>query len=168
MADLIIRNARIADGLGSPLIEGDLAVEAGKVSALGCVDSNGTEEVDAQGQVLAPGAVDLHTHYDAQLTWDPTASPSVALGVTTVLTGNCGFGLPPAPVDKRELINANLAEVEGMSLDSLSAGMEWGFETFPEYLDFLKRKGAYPNVAVLASHTVCLLYTSDAADDSLV
>ena len=154
MADLIIRNARIADGLGSPLIEGDLAVEAGKVSALGCVDANGTEEVDAQGQVLAPGAVDLHTHYDAQLTWDPTASPSVALGVTTVVTGNCGFGVAPAPVDKRELILANLAEVEGMSLDSLSAGMEWGFETFPEYLDFLKRKGAYPNVAVLASHTV--------------
>ena len=104
--------------------------------------------------MLAPGAVDLHTHYDAQLTWDQTASPSVALGVTTVVTGNCGFGVAPAPPDKRATILANLAEVEDMALDSLQAGMEWGFETFPEYVDFIRAKGAYPNVAVLASHTV--------------
>jgi N-acyl-D-aspartate/D-glutamate deacylase len=154
MVDLVIRNARIADGLGNPLVEGDLAVVDGKVSEVGQVTGNGAQELDAEGQVLAPGAVDLHTHYDAQLTWDPTASPSAALGVTTVVTGNCGFGVAPAPLDKRDTILANLAEVEGMSLESLSAGMEWGFESFPEYLDFLTSKGAYPNVAVLASHTV--------------
>ena len=154
MVDLVIRNARIADGLGNPLVEGDLAVVDGKVSEVGQVTGTGAQELDAEGQVLAPGAVDLHTHYDAQLTWDPTASPSAALGVTTVVTGNCGFGVAPAPLDKRDTILANLAEVEGMSLESLSAGMEWGFESFPEYLDFLTSKGAYPNVAVLASHTV--------------
>jgi N-acyl-D-amino-acid deacylase len=154
MYDLIIRNARIADGLGSPLVEGDLAVKDGRVAAIGKVDRSGTEEIDAQGLVLAPGAVDLHTHYDAQLTWDQTASPSGALGVTTVVIGNCGFGIAPAPRNRRDTILANLAEVEGMALDSLKEGVDWGFESFGEYLDMLKAKGVYPNVAVLASHTV--------------
>lgn len=154
MYDLIIRNATIADGLGSPLIEGDLAVKDGRVAAIGKVDGGATEELDAQGLVLAPGVVDLHTHYDAQLTWDRTASPAGALGVTTVVVGNCGFGVAPAPADKRDSILANLAEVEGMSLESLKAGMDWDFESFGEYLDCLRRKGVYPNVAVLASHTV--------------
>ncbi len=154
MYDLIIRNARIADGLGNPLVDGDLAVADGKVAAVGSVSGTAAEELDAQGLVLAPGAVDLHTHYDAQLTWDQTASPAGAVGVTTVVIGNCGFGIAPAPPDKRGTILANLAEVEGMSLSSLEAGVEWGFETFGEYLGFLRQKGVYPNVAVLASHTV--------------
>ncbi len=154
MHDLIIKNARIADGLGNPLIEGDLAVKHGRVGAIGAVEGRAAREIDAEGLVLAPGVVDLHTHYDAQLTWDPTASPSAALGVTTVVIGNCGFGVAPAPPDKRDQILANLAEVEGMALASLRAGMDWGFESFAEYLDLLKAKGVYPNVAVLASHTV--------------
>ncbi len=156
MYDLVFRNARIADGLGNPLIDGDLAVKDGKVAAVGNINvlDTGDEELDAQGLVLAPGAVDLHTHYDAQLTWDQTASPAGAVGVTTVVIGNCGFGIAPAPPDKRATILANLAEVEGMALSSLEAGVEWGFETFGEYLDFLRYKGVYPNVAVLASHTV--------------
>lgn len=154
MYDLVIRNARIADGLGHPLIEGDLAVSEGRVAALGAVGGAARETVEADGLVLAPGAVDLHTHYDAQLTWDPTASPAGALGVTTVVVGNCGFGIAPAPPDKREMILANLAEVEGMALDSLRAGVDWGFESFGEYLDLIAAKGTYPNVAVLASHTV--------------
>ena len=154
MYDLIIRNARIADGLGNALIEGDLAVKDGRVAMVGTVDGAAANEVDARGLVLAPGAIDLHTHYDAQLTWDQTASPAGALGVTTVVIGNCGFGVAPAPADKRDMILANLAEVEGMALESLQAGMDWGFESFGEYLDMLKAKGVYPNVAVLASHTV--------------
>ena len=154
MHDLIIRNARIADGLGNPLIAGDLAVRDGRVAEVGQVAGGAAREVDAEGLVLAPGVVDLHTHYDAQLTWDSTASPAGALGVTTVVIGNCGFGVAPAPVDKRDQILANLAEVEGMSLDALTEGMDWGFESFGEYLALLKAKGVYPNVAVLASHTV--------------
>jgi len=154
MVDLIIRNARIADGLGGALVDGDLAVQDGRVAAVGRVDGDAAETVDARGLVLAPGAIDLHTHYDAQLTWDRTASPAGALGVTTVVIGNCGFGIAPAPADRRDTILANLAEVEGMSLDSLKAGVDWGFESFGEYLDMLKAKGVYPNVAVLASHTV--------------
>ena len=154
MYDLVFRDARIADGLGNPLIEGDLAVTDGRVAAVGKLDGKAAEVVDAQGLVLAPGAVDLHTHYDAQLTWDQTASPAGALGVTTVVVGNCGFGIAPAPADKRDTILANLAEVEGMALASLEAGVDWGFESFGEYLALLRRKGVYPNVAVLASHTV--------------
>lgn len=154
MHDLIVRNARIADGLGNPLIEGDLAVKDGRVAALGAVNGDAAETVDAQSLVLAPGVIDLHTHYDAQLTWDQTASPAGALGVTTVVIGNCGFGIAPAPVDRRATILANLAEVEGMALESLQAGVDWGFESFGEYLDMLQAKGVYPNVAVLASHTV--------------
>ena len=154
MYDLVVRNARIADGLGNPLVDADFAVKDGKVAAIGNISDTGVEEFDAQGLVLAPGAVDLHTHYDAQLTWDQTASPAGALGVTTVVIGNCGFGIAPAPPDKRSTILANLSEVEGMALSSLEAGVDWDFETFGEYLDCLRRKGVYPNVAVLASHTV--------------
>ncbi|WP_238314511.1 amidohydrolase family protein, partial [Methylobacterium crusticola] len=107
------------------------AVVDGKVAAIGKVKGGtAVEEVDAQGLVLAPGAVDLHTHYDAQLTWDQTASPAGAVGVTTVVIGNCGFGIAPALPDKRATILANLAEVEGMALSALEAGVDWSFETF--------------------------------------
>ena len=154
MYDLVIRNARIADGLGNPLVEGDLAVKDGRVAAIGRIDDTVAEYVDAKGMVLAPGAVDVHTHYDAQITWDPTCSPSPALGVTTVVIGNCGFGIAPTPPNRRDIVLANLAEVEAMPLEALKAGVDWGFETFGEYLDLLKRKSVYPNVASLASHTV--------------
>ena len=154
MYDLIIRNALIADGLGHPLVEGDLGVQGGRVAAVGKVEGKTTETFDAEGHVLSPGVVDIHTHYDAQLTWDKTASPSGSLGVTTVVIGNCGFGVAPAPANRKDSIIANLAEVEGMSLESLKAGMDDDYETFGEYLALLKRKGVYPNVACLASHTV--------------
>ncbi|HZK89421.1 MAG TPA: amidohydrolase family protein [Stellaceae bacterium] len=154
MYDLVFRGARIADGLGHPLIEGDLAVADGRVAAIGRIWDGAAETVDAKGLVLAPGVIDLHTHYDAQLTWDKTASPSPALGVTTVVIGNCGFGIAPTPAHRRDTVLANLSEVEAMSLDALRAGVDWGFESFGEYLDLLRRKSVYPNVAVLASHTV--------------
>ena len=154
MYDLVIRNAYIADGLGSPLIKGDLAVKDGRVTAIGNVEGNAAKTIDANGHVLAPGVIDIHTHYDAQLTWDKTASPSPALGVTTVVVGNCGFGVAPAPAEHRDSILANLAEVEAMSLESLRAGIDSNYETFGEYMELLEQKGTYPNVAVLASHAV--------------
>jgi len=164
MYDLVIRNARIADGLGNPLVDGDLAVKDGRVAAIGRIRDAAAETVDAGGQVLAPGVIDLHTHYDAQLTWDKTASPSPALGVTTVVIGNCGFGIAPTPANRRDTVLANLSEVEAMSLDALRAGVDWGFETFGEYLELLRRKSVYPNVAVLASHTV--MRTAVMGDDA--
>ncbi len=153
MHDLVIRNARIADGLGNPLIEGDLAVKAGRVAEVGAVRGEAKQTIDARGNVLAPGVIDVHTHYDAQLTWDPTCSPSPALGVTTVIIGNCGFGIAPATPATRQRILENLSVVEAMSLESLQAGVRWEFETFGEYLDLLRRQGAYPNVAAYASHS---------------
>lgn len=153
MYDLIIKNAKVADGLGNPLVEADVAVKGDRIAAIGKISEPAETVVDAQGLVLAPGVIDVHTHYDAQLTWDSTASPSPALGVTTIIIGNCGFGIAPATPDTRDLILANLSEVEAMSLESLHAGVDWSFESFPEYLDLLRRKGVYPNVASFASHS---------------
>ncbi|MDF1719613.1 MAG: amidohydrolase family protein [Minwuia sp.] len=152
--DLIIRNARIHDGLGGAERRGDMAVHKGRIAAVGDVSGTGRTEIDAEGQVLMPGVIDIHTHYDAQLTWDPTASPSPALGVTTVVIGNCGFGIAPATPDARDTLLANLSVVEAMSLDSLHAGVDWSFESFGEYLDLIDSKRPFPNVAALASHSV--------------
>lgn len=153
MFDLVIRNAAVVDGTGGPVKHVDVAIRNGRIAAVGSITERGLQETDANGQVLAPGIIDVHTHYDAQLTWDPTASPSPALGVTTVVIGNCGFGIAPATPDTRDLILANLSEVEAMSLESLKAGVQWDFETFPQYLDTLRRKGVVPNVASFASHS---------------
>jgi N-acyl-D-amino-acid deacylase len=153
MVDLVFRDATVVDGTGGPAVRTDVAVQAGRIAAIGSVAERGREEVDAGGLVLAPGVIDVHTHYDAQLTWDPTASPSPALGVTTVVIGNCGFGIAPATPATRDLILSNLSEVEAMSLESLRAGVRWDFETFPEYLDMLRRRGVVPNVASFASHS---------------
>ena len=154
MHDLVIRDAQIADGLGNPLVNGDLAVDNGTISEIGKIDGKAKQTIAADGAVLAPGVLDVHTHYDAQLTWEPTASPSPALGVTTVVIGNCGFGIAPAPPASRETIMRNLSVVEAMSLDSLEAGIDWSFESFGEYLELLRDKGVYPNVAAYASHSV--------------
>ena len=109
--------------------------------------------VDAQGLTLAPGVVDIHTHYDAQLTWDGSATPSPQMGVTTVVVGNCGFGIAPCRPEHRDLTLRNLTKVEGMPLAALLAGVDWRFESFAEYLDDLERGGVVPNVACLASHS---------------
>lgn len=101
-----------------------------------------------------PGIVDLHTHYDAQVTWDRTMSPSPALGVTTAVIGNCGFGIAPCPPDLRETMLKNLSVVEGMNLDALLTGVDWKFETFGQYLDQLRNIGPYLNTAVFAGHSV--------------
>ena len=95
MHDLVISGARVCDGTGAPIEHASVAVRNGRISAIGSDLGPAVTTVDAQGRVLAPGIVDVHTHYDAQLTWDPTATPSPALGVTTVVVGNCGFGIAP-------------------------------------------------------------------------
>ena len=115
MHDLVIRGAMVADGVGNPLVAADVAVDGGRIAAVGTVSEGARETVEADGLVLAPGIVDVHTHYDAQLTWERQATPSPALGVTTVVTGNCGFSIAPCPAARREQIARNLAEVEGMS-----------------------------------------------------
>jgi N-acyl-D-aspartate/D-glutamate deacylase len=114
--------------------------------------------LDAAGLVLAPGIIDIHTHYDAQLTWDPFATPFPALGVTTVVIGNCGFTIAPCRPAHRDLIIRNLTHVEGMSLEALRAGIRWDFETYPEYLSALERGGVVPNVASFVGHSSVRTY----------
>ena len=154
MHDLLIRGAYVYDGLGNPPKQVDVAVDSGRISVIGTVTAPARETVDAGGLSLMPGIVDLHTHYDAQVTWDRTMSPSPALGVTTVVIGNCGFGVAPCPANMRETMMKNLSVVEGMDLNALLTGVRWDFETFPEYMEQLRRTGPYLNTAVFAGHSV--------------
>ena len=153
MHDLVIKGAEVADGTGAPLRGADVAVKDGRIAEVGQISGAAKETVDATGLVLAPGIVDVHTHYDAQLTWDSNATPSPSMGVTTVVVGNCGFSIAPCPPDCRDLIARNLAEVEGMSLNALKTGTNWEFESFAEYLGQLRRNGVTPNVAAFIGHS---------------
>src|SRR3954454_15589611 len=139
MLDLLVRDARVCDGTGSNTFPADVGVRGGVIVEVGSVKDAARRIVDAGGLALMPGIVDLHTHYDAQVTWDPTLSPSVALGVTTVVMGNCGFGIAPCPAPLRETLLRNLSVVEGMDVDALLAGTRWEFESFAQYLAFIER-----------------------------
>jgi N-acyl-D-aspartate/D-glutamate deacylase len=156
MYDLVIRGATVVDGLGHDPVRADVAVKDGRIAGVGAVGLAGVgaaEIVDAGGLALMPGIIDLHTHYDAQVTWDPTLSPSPSLGVTSVVMGNCGFGIVPSPPELRDMIMRNLAVVEGMDLDALRAGIDWQFQSFGEYLAAMRRLGPYANLAVLVGHS---------------
>jgi N-acyl-D-aspartate/D-glutamate deacylase len=156
--DLVIDHAIVLDGLGGPAREGGLAVTGGRIAAVGGDLGPARERIDAGGLALAPGIVDIHTHYDAQLTWDPFATPSTALGVTTVVIGNCGFTIAPCRPADRDLTLRNLTHVEGMSLDAMRAGVRWDFETYPEFLDAMERRGVVPNVASFLGHSSLRTY----------
>src|SRR6201995_895593 len=138
MLDLLIRDAEIVDGTGAPARHGEVGVINGGIVAVCDVDDPATKTVDAQGQTLAPGFVDLHTLSDAQLFWDPTASPSVQHGVTTVFGGNCGFTLAPAASEQHDYLTRMLARVEGMPLDALRAGLDWQWSSFGAWLQRLE------------------------------
>ena len=153
MHDLVIKNARIHDGTGTPAFAGGVAVEGGRVVAVGAEIGRGRDEVDAEGLALAPGIIDAHTHYDVQLTWDPYAVPSPLLGVSTVVIGNCGFGIAPCHAEDRDRTLRHLGRVEAMPLEAMRAGVRWDFETFGEYLDMLERSGTIPNVAAYCCHS---------------
>jgi N-acyl-D-amino-acid deacylase len=152
MHDILIRGATVYDGLGSEVVQ-DVFISGGKIAEIGKSSSSAKKTIDAHGLALMPGIVDVHTHYDAQATWDRTLSPSPALGVTTAVLGNCGFGIAPCPAPQRQTVLRNLSVVEGMDLPALEAGVRWEAETFGDYLDQLQRVGTYANVAVLAQHS---------------
>src|SRR5438552_3679486 len=153
MYDLVIRGATIVDGIGHDPLRAEIAVKDGRIAKIGEIRPDAAEVVDAGGLTLMPGIIDLHTHYDAQVTWDPTLSPSPSLGVTTAVMGNCGFGIVPSPPHLRDLIMRNLAVVEGMDIDALRAGIDWQFQSFGEYLDAVRGCGPYANLAVLVGHS---------------
>ena len=151
--DLVIRGGLIVDGTGAPGRAGDVAVSGGRIAEVGTVTTCGAEEIDAGGLVVAPGFIDPHTHYDAQLTWDPSASCTSWHGVTTIVTGNCGFTIAPCRPSDRLTLMKMLEYVEGMSLQAMQQGIQWRFETFREYLDALDRLPLWVNVAPLIGHS---------------
>ncbi|MDI1287840.1 MAG: amidohydrolase family protein [Reyranella sp.] len=153
--DLKITGGTIVDGTGKAGFVGDVGIKDGKVVSLGKAEGAATTTIDATGKVVSPGFVDVHTHYDAQILWDRMLTISPWHGVTTTVIGNCGFGVAPTKAIHRKLIMQTLEKVEGMSLDALQAGLgeTWPFETFPQYLDTLEKRGSAINVAALFGHT---------------
>ena len=138
MHDLVIRNGLVVDGTGSPGRRADVAIDGGLVSIVGEAPERGREEIDAEGKLVTPGFVDIHTHFDGQITWDPLLTPSFWHGVTTVVMGNCGVGFAPAAPNRRDWLIGLMEGVEDIPGSALAEGMEWGWESFPEYLDFLE------------------------------
>ena len=154
MDDLLIKGALVYDGTGADPAIKDVAVCAGKIRATGQnIPENARQIIDGTGLALMPGIIDGHTHFDAQITWDATLKPSPALGVTTAVIGNCGFTIAPCKPADRDMTMRNLTQVEGMSLEVLKSGIDWGFETFAEYLAMLRGKGCVVNTAAYIGHS---------------
>src|SRR4051812_37664796 len=158
MADIVIRGGTVIDGTGAPGRRADVAIEGDTITEIGD-GLHGTQEIDASGHVVAPGFIDIHSHYDAQVFWDPALTPSSYHGVTTVVAGNCGFSIAPVKPRDRELLVKTLMHVEDMSPDTLFAGVPWdSFETFPEYLDAIETRGTVLNYACYVGHTAVRMY----------
>jgi N-acyl-D-aspartate/D-glutamate deacylase len=152
MLDRVVRDVVIVDGTGSPGVSGDVGIRGDEIVAVGSVDESASEVIEGGGRALAPGFIDLHTHYDAQLMWDPFATPSLFHGVTTVIGGNCGFTIAPAAPDHVEYLARMLARVEGMSLESLQTGLDWGWSSFGDWLGRLEGRIAV-NAGFLVGHS---------------
>jgi len=152
MHDVVIRGGTIADGSGRPAVTGDVAIDGSVISAVGDVDGRGRREIDADGLLVTPGWVDIHTHYDGQATWDPEVSPSGWHGVTTVVMGNCGVGFAPARASDRAWLIQLMEGVEDIPGTALAEGMNWNWESFGEYLDEVERTQRVLDVASLVPH----------------
>ena len=157
-ADIVIRDGTLVDGTGAPGRRADVAVTGGRITDIG-TGLRGGREIDASGQVVSPGFIDIHTHYDAQVFWDPGLTPSAFHGVTTVVAGNCGFSIAPIRAAGVGLLARTLQHVEDMSFETLSVGVPWDdFETFTQYLDAVERRGVTLNYGCYVGHTAVRLY----------
>lgn len=153
MFDLVIRNGTVVDGTGAPRTQTDVAVSDGRIVEVGKVDGRAKETIDASDLIVAPGFVDPHTHYDAQICWDDVTSPSCWHGVTTVMMGNCGVGIAPCRPETRDIAAWDLVNVEAIPFDVLNQGVTWDWETFPEYMNAASRRGSGLNLGFSAPLT---------------
>jgi N-acyl-D-aspartate/D-glutamate deacylase len=151
--DLVIRNGNVVDGSGLPAIRADVAVEDGRIVAVGRVNERGAEEIDAEGLTVTPGFIDGHTHMDAQVFWDRPGTNSCWHGVTTVIMGHCGFTLAPARDDARVLVVRNLERAEDISPAAMAEGIDWSWQTFPEYMDAVDRQPKGINYGANVGHS---------------
>lgn len=151
--DLLIRNGTIVDGTGAPRYRADVAVADGRIVEIGSPDGSARRSVDATDCIVAPGFIDPHTHYDAQICWDAAVTPSPWHGVTTVVTGNCGVGIAPCKPTDREIVMRDLVNVEAIPFDVLNRGITWDWETFPEFMDAAAARRSALNLAFLAPLT---------------
>ncbi len=158
MHDLIIKNGTVVDGSGAPARKADVAIKDGRIAAIGDSLGEAKKEIDAAGLVVAPGWVDIHTHYDGQVTWDPYLTPSSWHGATTVVMGNCGVGFAPAPPDRHEWLIGLMEGVEDIPGTALSEGIQWEWESFGEYMDALDRKPLAIDVATQVPHGAVRAY----------
>src|SRR2546422_1017015 len=162
-ADLAIRGGTVVDGSGGVGRRADVAISGGVIAEIG-PNLRGERELDASGCAVTPGFIDIHTHYDAQVFWDPILRPSSYHGVTTVVAGNCGFTIAPTRGEHQDVIARTLENVEDMDVDTLAAGIVWEFETFPDYLESVRRRGTLVNFTAYVGHSALRLYVmGDAA-----
>jgi N-acyl-D-aspartate/D-glutamate deacylase len=158
MHDLVIRGGTVVDGSGAPARRADVAIDGERVTVVGEVPDTGRREIDATGRVVTPGWVDIHTHYDGQVTWDPEVTPSSWHGVTTIVMGNCGVGFAPVEASRREWLIQLMEGVEDIPGTALAEGMTWNWETFPEYLDEVERMPRVMDVGALVPHGAVRAY----------
>ncbi|MCU1401130.1 MAG: N-acyl-D-aspartate/D-glutamate deacylase, partial [Acidimicrobiales bacterium] len=158
MHDFVIRGGLVVDGSGGAPRHADVAIDHGRITEVGRVEVDGHEEIDASAMVVTPGFVDIHTHYDGQVTWDPTLSPTSWHGVTTLVMGNCGVGFAPVKHAKREWLIGLMEGVEDIPGTALHEGIRWSWETFPEYLDAIDSTPLALDVAALAPHGAIRAY----------
>ncbi|MCP3732783.1 amidohydrolase family protein [Sphingomonas sp. MG17] len=156
--DIVIRNGSIVDGTGTPPFAGDVAVKDGRIAAVGAVAGGAAEEIDAAGRIVTPGFVDIHTHYDGQVTWEHRLRPSSGHGVTTTIMGNCGVGFAPIREHQRQLAIKLMEGVEDIPEVVMTKGIPWAWESFPDYLDFLDTRQADVDFAGYLPHSPLRVY----------
>jgi len=156
--DLLVTNARIVDGTGKKAYDGSVGVKDGRIAAVGSVSGDAKRVIDANGQVIAPGFIDAHTHYDAQLVWDPSIDPATKHGITTILMGNCGFTLAPVRPKDRDFLMGVFSTTEDVPKDVLIKNIPISWETFPEYMSFVERSPLGVNVVTQVGHTALRRY----------